>query len=225
MKEVVDLFESGGGEFFTPPSVFAAKLKAIRAVLFDWDGVFNDGFKKGEEGSLFSEVDAMGTNMLRYALWKQHGKQPYVAVVTGEENPPSQQLAQREHFHGVYVKAKNKVKSLEHFCQAHKLKPGEILFFFDDVLDLEVARQCGARVMIARPATVLLQSFAKSHDMVDYLTGCAGSSHGLREGCEMVIGMMGQFEAVIRERMVFSTDYQQYLEERQEIATVVEQGG
>lgn len=224
MKEVVELFESGGGEFFTPPSVFLTKLKTIRAVLFDWDGVFNEGFKTGEEGSPFSEVDAMGTNMLRYALWKQHGKQPYVAVITGEENPPAQQLSQREHFHGAYVKSKNKVKTLEHFCQAHKLKPDEILFFFDDVLDLEVARQCGARVMIARPSTVLLQSFAKSHGMVDYLTGCTGGAHGLREGCEMVMGMLGQFDAVIRERMVFSADYQQYLEERQEIATLLERG-
>ena len=41
-KEIVQLFESGGGEFFTPPSVFVAKLKDIRAVIFDWDGVFNE---------------------------------------------------------------------------------------------------------------------------------------------------------------------------------------
>ncbi len=219
MKNVTDLFESGGGEFFTPPSVFTTKLKSIRALLFDWDGVFNDGFKKGEEGSLFSEVDAMGTNLLRYALWRQVGKQPVAAVITGEENPPAQQLALREHFHGVYVKSKNKSRALDHFCQTHGIKPEEILFFFDDVLDLEVARRCGARVMIARKSTPLLHAFAKSNDMVDYLTGSGGREHGLREGCELVMGLLGQYETVVRERMTFSADYQFYLDERQQIET------
>jgi 3-deoxy-D-manno-octulosonate 8-phosphate phosphatase (KDO 8-P phosphatase) len=224
VKEIIQLFESGGGEFFTPPSVFVGKLKQIRAVLFDWDGVFNEGYKKGEEGSLFSEVDAMGTNLLRYALWKQNGKQAVTAVITGEENPPAQQLAHREHFHAVYFKAKDKAKVFDAFCKAHGLKAEEVLFFFDDVLDLEVARRCGARVMIGRKSTPMLQTFAKTHGMVDYISGCSGGEHGLREGCEMVMGLLGQYERVVNERMTFSTDYQFYLEERQQIATGLVQG-
>jgi 3-deoxy-D-manno-octulosonate 8-phosphate phosphatase (KDO 8-P phosphatase) len=223
-KEIVQLVESGGGEFFTPPSVLIQKLKSIRAVLFDWDGVFNAGFKQGEEGSPFSEVDAMGTNLLRYAFWKQNNKLPVVAVITGEENPPAKALGEREHFHRVYFKSKNKAKVFTLFCTTHGLKPDEVLFFFDDVLDLEVARQCGVRVMISRRATPLLNSFAKTHAMVDYLTGCDGGNHGLREGCEMVMGLLGQYAAVVRERMVFSADYQLYLDERQQIVTSLEQG-
>jgi 3-deoxy-D-manno-octulosonate 8-phosphate phosphatase (KDO 8-P phosphatase) len=221
-KGIVELFESGGGEFFTPPSVFVPKLEQVRAVLFDWDGVFNDGFKQGEEGSLFSEVDAMGTNLLRYALWRKHAKQVITAVVTGEGNPPAHALAQREHFHAVYSKAKNKPKVLDQFCKTHGLKPEQILFFFDDVLDMEVARQCGARIMIARKATPMLREFAKTNDMVDYLTGCSGGEHGLREGCEMVMGLLGLYEAAVKERMTFSQDYQFYLDERQQIETRAE---
>lgn len=220
----MQLFESGGGEFFTPPSVFVPKLKNIRAILFDWDGVFNDGFKQGEEGSIFSEVDAMGTNMLRYAFWKQNGKQPVVGVVTGEENPPAQRLAEREHFHAVYFKSKNKARVFNQFCTTHGLNHEEVLFFFDDVLDLEVARQCGARVMINRKSTPLLATFAKTHSMVDYLTACDGGNHGLREGCELIAGLIGQYDKVVRERMTFSADYQLYLDERQQIVTVREQG-
>lgn len=222
-KSTVELFEAGGGEFFTPPSVFVPKLEQIRAILFDWDGVFNDGFKQGEEGSLFSEVDAMGTNLLRYGLWRKHARQAITAIVTGEGNPPAHALAQREHFHGVYSKAKNKAKVLKQFCDTHGLKPEQILFFFDDVLDLEVARQCGARVMITRKATPMLREFTKLNGMVDYLTGCHGGEHGLREGCEMVIGLLGLYESAVKERMTFSQDYQFYLEERQAIETTVEQ--
>jgi 3-deoxy-D-manno-octulosonate 8-phosphate phosphatase (KDO 8-P phosphatase) len=223
-KEIVQLFESGGGEFFTPPSVFVAKLRSIRAVLFDWDGVFNEGFKQGAEGSVFSEVDAMGTNMLRYALWKLHGKQPFTAIITGEENPSAQGLSKREHFHAMYFQAKNKAAVFASFCQRHSVRAEEILFFYDDVLDLEVARQCGARIMIGRKAAPMLAAFAKSNSMVDYVTGCSGGEHGLREGCELIVALLGQYDAVVSERMVFSSDYQLYLAERQEINVVVEAG-
>ncbi len=218
-KEIVELFESGGGEFFTPPSVFLTRLSTVRAILFDWDGVFNEGFKQADGGSSFSEVDAMGTNMLRYALWKKHGKLPVSAVITGEENQSAQTLSKREHFHGVYFQAKNKAAVFEKFCKTHSLRPEEVLFLFDDVLDLEVARQCGVRVMIARPSTPMLANFAKSNGMVDYLTGCSGGEHGLREGCELIIGLLGLYHTVISERMVYSADYQLYLSERQAIVT------
>lgn len=223
-KEIIQLFESGGGEFFTPPSVFVARLAAIRAVLFDWDGVFNEGFKQGAEGSLFSEVDAMGTNLLRFALRKRNGKQPVTAVITGEENPPSQNLARREHFHAVYFQSKNKAGVFQQFCKTYTLQPEEVLFFFDDVLDLEVARQCGARIMIGRKAAPLLREFAKANAMVDYFTGCSGGDHGFREGCELIMGLIGQFDAVVKDRMAFSPEYQLYLEERQQIETRLESG-
>lgn len=217
MNQLIELFESAGGEFFTPPSVFVPKLKGIRGVLFDWDGVFNNGFKSGEEGSMFSEVDAMGTNMLRYGLWKLSGKLPITAVITGETNPASQALAKREHFHTVFLQAKNKAAVFDDFCKTYGLRPDEVLFFFDDVLDLEVARRCGARVMIGRRANPMLTAFAKSNMLVDYITGSAGGEHGLREGCEMVLGLLGLYDAVISERMVFSADYKLYLSQRSEL--------
>jgi len=79
--------------------------------------------------------------------------------------------------------------------------------------------------MISRRAAPLLAEFTKSHGMVDYLTGSSGGDHGLREGCELVMGLLGQFDAAVRERMTFSPDYQRYLEERQHIETRLESGG
>ena len=62
------IFESEGGEFITPPFVLMEKLKNIKAIVFDWDGVFNEGVKGGGNHSGFSEIDSMGTNMLRFSL-------------------------------------------------------------------------------------------------------------------------------------------------------------
>ena len=142
---VIKLFKAAGGEFVSPPSVFIDKLKKIKAVLFDWDGVFNDGFKQGNEGSIFSEIDAMGTNLLRFALWKMNGVLPVTAIITGENNPATLQLAQRESFHAVYSRMKNKAEAFGAFTTTYGLKTDEVLFFFDDVLDLSVALQCGCR--------------------------------------------------------------------------------
>jgi len=218
-EEIKQVFESGGGEFVTPPSVFATKLTRIKAVLFDWDGVFNDGFKRGTEGSIFSEVDSMGTNLLRYALWKMNGSLPKTAIITGEKNPSAQILAEREHFDDVFFLSKNKRVSFEVFCKKHSLKPEEVLFFFDDVLDLEVAHQCGARIMIGRTANPLLKQFTKRGEAVDYITGHDGGRHGLREGCELVMGLLSLYGPVVKSRMVYSDEYQAYLKERQERAT------
>ncbi len=219
-ENVVKLFEKEGGEFISPPSVFIDKLKRVKVVLFDWDGVFNDGTKRGNEGSIFSEVDAMGTNLLRYTLWRLHGKIPVSAIMTGEQNPLALHFAKRESFHAVYSGSKNKVESFAAFCQDHQHQPHEVLFFFDDVLDLEVALQCGARILVGRNSSLMLRKFVKDSGLADYITHNDGSRHGLREGAELVIGLLDQFETVVKSRMVFSEEYQTYLAQRRLIETV-----
>ncbi len=223
-KTVVKLFKKGGGEFVSPPSVFTDKLKKIKAVLFDWDGVFNDGFKREKEGSIFSEIDAMGTNLLRFALWRMNGKIPVTAIITGENNPAALQLAQRESFNAVYSRMKNKAEAFGTFTKAYSLKADEVLFFFDDVLDLEVARQCGARILIGRSSNLMLRQFVKKSDLADYITHNDGHHHGLRESAELIIGLLDQFEEVVNNRMVFSENYQHYLADRKKIEVVHTEG-
>jgi len=45
------------------------RANRIKAVLFDWDGVFNDGWKDPEDGSALNGrgVDSMVVNKLRFA--------------------------------------------------------------------------------------------------------------------------------------------------------------
>src|SRR5262245_6018624 len=166
----------------------------------------------------------MGTNMLRYALWKASGSMPVVATITGENNPQAGLLAQREHYHKVYLLSKNKANVFESFCGEYELKPEEVLFFFDDVLDMEVAGMCGARVMIGRAPSPLLRDFAIKNQYADYVTANHGGRNGLRERCQLVIGLLGQFDWVVTNRMKFTSDYQAYLAQRQSIQTSITQG-
>ncbi|CAN5306334.1 hypothetical protein BH09BAC3_BH09BAC3_36660 [soil metagenome] len=223
-ESIVKLFENEGGEFISPPSFFIDKLKKIKAVLFDWDGVFNDGFKSGSEGSAFSEVDSMATNMLRYGLWRINGTIPVTAVMTGENNPTANHLAKRESFNAVFSKIKNKSAVFDIFCNNYQVRPEEVIFFFDDILDLDVARKCGVRILIGNSSNLMLKEFVKKSSLADYITANNGRNHGLRESIELSLALLGQFDNVVSERMIFSENYQQYIAERKTIETIYTEG-
>jgi 3-deoxy-D-manno-octulosonate 8-phosphate phosphatase (KDO 8-P phosphatase) len=59
---VLKPFTENGLRTTAPEPELLRRLARTKAVLFDWDGVFNDGFKDAEGGSSFSEVGGMGVN-------------------------------------------------------------------------------------------------------------------------------------------------------------------
>jgi len=210
------IFTSLGGQFVTPVDELTEKMRRVRAVVFDWDGVFNDGTKTGSGSSPYSEVDSMGTNLLRFGLWLHHGeKMPVTAIITGVTNTMADHLTGREHFQACYSQAKHKIDVLHHLLERHNLHPHEIAFFFDDALDLSVAEVAGVRVMIRRSANPLLTNYVVNNGFVDYLTGHQSGQFAVREGCEMLLGLLGQFEPVMLERLRYRPVYDRYYAERQ----------
>ena len=60
------IFSEIGGTFLSNALDISAKLKTIKAFVFDWDGVFNNAVKNENKSSNFNEADSMGTNLLRF---------------------------------------------------------------------------------------------------------------------------------------------------------------
>ncbi len=210
---IQDYFTAMGGEFFTSPQEITKKLQTIRAFVFDWDGVFNDS-SKTTAGSPYSEVSSMGTNLLRFGYWYLHRQLPIVAIITGENNQPAIQLAQRERFQAVYSKFTNKQIALDHLCQTQQLLPEEIAFVYDDVLDLPIVRQVALRMMVRRKASPLFSKYVQENQLVDYITACEGQAHAVREVCELLLGLQDLYSTVVAKRGSFDAEYQQYLQER-----------
>ncbi len=219
---VKEQFENIGGVFITPETELKVKLSKIKAYIFDWDGVFNNGAKIGNEGSNFAEPDAMGVNMLKLDYWLRNGLLPYTFIVTGEENKSAQFLATREHMNAAFFRCKFKVKALERICKENNLKPEEIAFVFDDILDVELARSCGASFQINRNANPLFNQYLVDTKSCDYRTGHTGGDSGVREVCELIIGLNGSLPNAIETRIEFTGDYTRYLNERNLIETVCE---
>ena len=193
------------------------RLARTKAVLFDWDGVFNDGFKDAEGGSPFSEVGSMGVNLLRFALWLRNGSLPKAAVITGQHNPFAERFAQRERLHGLYMGFSNKPDAFDVFLARHGLEADEVAFVFDDAIDLPVAARCGFRVLIGSPATAWFVEQVVALGEADLVTGNSGGNNGLREATDALMALLGNGPEVIAHRAGFTETYQRYLAERQGI--------
>lgn len=209
-----------GGKFITSEFEMAKRLKKISCFVFDWDGVFNRGVKNKEIGSPFSEPDSMGVNMLRFSYWLKNGSLPLVAIITGENNQTALGFAEREHFDYALLKAKNKVKAFELLHAEKDISFKETAFVFDDILDLGLAEKCSLRFGIKRTSSPMFEEFCTDEKLVDYISGHSGGENAVREVSELLIGLIGNFEKTIKERMQFSASYQDYLKQRNAIELV-----
>ena len=217
--DIEKTFINIGGTFLTPPDQIGKSLSSVRALIFDWDGVFNNGMKSGETGSPFSEIDSMGINLLRFSLWLRTGKMPLCFIITGMNNQIAAGFATREHFDGIVMNLKRKKLAFDLICDSYSIAPDEVAFIFDDVIDIETARACGLSFFINRRSNPLLGDYIRKNKVCDYISASSGENHALREICELMMGLNGNFEKVIELRISFVPEYDNYLKERERIIT------
>jgi 3-deoxy-D-manno-octulosonate 8-phosphate phosphatase (KDO 8-P phosphatase) len=221
MKPETELrvFEKLGGTFVTPIHTLVERARTIRGLVADWDGVFNQGAKGEGASSTYSEPDSMGTNLLRYALWRKHGELPIAALITGADNPSARTFAVREHFHAIYFGSRNKTAAIEALCRTHGCSSDRLVCMFDDVNDLGMAFACGIRVYVQRSASPLLREYVVRQGLCDYVTAHSAERHAVREVCELLLGLLGAFDAVVASRVAWDRDYAAYFAARQGVAT------
>ncbi len=216
-ESIQELFEKNGGIFLTQASKIAKKLDNIHGFLFDWDGVFNSGKKGAEFPSTYSETDSLGINLLRFSYWLRFQKIPFTGIVTNQISESAFQLAKREHYNSVYLSFKYKKEALTHMADTPGIRPSQVAFFMDDVLDLSAAEQTGLSFLVGRKSSPLFLNYIQEKDLVDYITYQRGDLNAVREICELMMGLSGTFENTIEQRVEFSDSYQAYLEERDKI--------
>jgi 3-deoxy-D-manno-octulosonate 8-phosphate phosphatase (KDO 8-P phosphatase) len=215
----LEIFSKLGGTFVTPIGILVERARNLRGFVSDWDGVFNQGAKGEGAESTYSEPDSMGTNLLRYALWRKHGELPLAALITGAENASARSFALREHFHAIYSGARNKTGAIEALCRTHGVSSERLLCLFDDVNDLGMAFACGIRVYVRRSASPLLRDYVVRQGLCDYVTAHSAERHAVREVCELLLGLTGAFDAVVASRVAWDRDYAAYFAARQALTT------
>jgi len=208
------------GEFISPFSLVREKLHTIKCLIFDWDGIFNSG-AKGTIPSNFNEIDSMGVNMMRYGLYLLHNTIPFTAIVTGENNQTAFQWATREHLDSVYFKVKDKKQILPELEEKYGVLPEDILFVFDDILDLSLARKVGLRFLVQHSSNPLFIEYCRQNHLCDYITRNSGDQKAVREISELSLYAIEKFSETIDGRVRFDGPYSNYLRTRNKISTKI----
>jgi 3-deoxy-D-manno-octulosonate 8-phosphate phosphatase (KDO 8-P phosphatase) len=206
--------EHFGGQFITMPDAFKLKLANLKAIVADWDGVFNNGCKSADMGSGFSEPDSLGLNMFRFAYWLETQTILPIAIITGEPNESAKMLAVREKFNGLYFGTKDKKSALNHFTEANQLHLANTAIFFDDIIDVSMLKDTGLRFMVNRPGPKAFEEYIVKNHLADYITSTFGGQNAVREIAELLLVMNGSLDKVIEERTRFSDAFKTYMDAR-----------
>jgi 3-deoxy-D-manno-octulosonate 8-phosphate phosphatase (KDO 8-P phosphatase) len=150
----------------------------IKAIAMDVDGVLTDGGvwwgPNGEEWKRFHFADIMGLSFARKSGM-------VIALLSGEDSPLVDRLAEKLGITDVYKGCKDKASALRAFSERHGLRLQEICFVGDDVNDLPALAIVGlsACPADARPSV---------RENCQVVTNLAGGNGAVREVVDMLLG-------------------------------------
>ncbi len=219
IEKQLKIFETAGGTFCIPASELKRNFEYIHGFIFDWDGVFHPGRKGQSNSGVFSEVDSMGINMLRYGYWRQHRRLPFIAIVSGQQDETALKFAGREHFDGIYMGIKDKKNALDHACTAARITPLQMACVFDDIIDLSMVKSCGLKIQVKCTASPMFTEYTKENQLCDYITAHTARENAVRECCELLLALWENYSETITSRVAFDADYQAYWKTRNENET------
>jgi 3-deoxy-D-manno-octulosonate 8-phosphate phosphatase (KDO 8-P phosphatase) len=153
------------------------KLKKIKIFATDVDGVLTDGRifldASGEWRRFFHLRDGMGLKLIQKAGIK-------TAIITTSKSQDIQLRAQKLGIDYFFEGIDDKTKALEELIKKSKVKPDEILFIGDDVIDLPVLKNVGVSVAVHDAEQSVLAT-------CDAVTSKKGGQGAVREVCNWVL--------------------------------------
>ena len=163
------------------------KLKNIRLLLLDVDGVLTDGSiiydGNGLETKCFNVRDGHGIKMLQ-----RHGIE--VGIITGRTSIVVDIRAKELGIDLVYQGALKKLESYNDVKERTGLDDSQIAYMGDDVIDVPVLRRVG---FAAVPVDALPEVRAVAH----YVSSCRGGRGAVREVCEMILKGRGVWNEIV----------------------------
>lgn len=165
------------------------RLKVIRVVVMDVDGVLTDGgLWHGSEGELtkrFDVRDGLGIRLLQHAGLE-------VAFLSGGGGGATQVRAVQLSIRHCLVGVKDKPLALANLCQKLGVEPVQIAYVGDDVNDLALQGSVGLLVATA-DATLALRRRA------DAVLLHSGGHGAVRELAERILRVRGHWQQISRD--------------------------
>ena len=140
-----------------------------------------------------------------------------MGLVTNQISDSAFDLAKRENYNAVYVSFRSQKEVISHITDTFSLRPSQVAFVMDDVLDLSGAELAGLSFMVGRKSSPLFMNYIQQNDLVDYISFQRGDLNAVRELCELIIGLSGNYETTIEQRVAVSDEFLAFKENREEI--------
>ena len=165
------------------------KLKKVKAVLTDVDGVLTDASMnffvtpegKTVEVKKFCAYDGIALHLLRDSGF-------ITGIITGG-NAPATERRFRSYF--LYYNFLSKLTPLQDFMARTGLKAEEILFIGDDLIDMQALQTVGVPCAVANGC-------AEVKTCAVYITNKAGGQGAFREVTELLLKAQGFWEQMIK---------------------------
>tara|TARA_B100000029_G_scaffold508709_1_gene596254 strand:+ start:6617 stop:7117 length:501 start_codon:yes stop_codon:yes gene_type:complete len=158
---------------------FESKVKNIKLVITDVDGVLTDGgmyyTKDGDIMKRFHARDGMGVTLLKNAGIP-------TIILTKEKTEMVLRWSERMKILQLLDGVKNKEQELEKICEKNNLTPQEIAYIGDDVNDLKLLGLVG---LSATPNNGI--DIAK--DICDYVCQNDAGYGAFREFADLILGL------------------------------------
>lgn len=157
------------------------KIKPIRLVAFDVDGVLTDGglylSDSGDEFKRFNSLDGHGLKMLRTSGVE-------LAIITGRRSKCVELRAKNLGIQRLYQGVEDKWEAMQTLLAETQLAPEAAAFMGDDVIDLPVMRRVGLAISVpAAPQLV--------RENAHYVSQREGGHGAVREVCELIMAAQG----------------------------------
>jgi len=157
------------------------RLKHIRLMAFDVDGVLTDGrLWYGDQGEVFKGFHALDGHGLR--LLKECGI--VVALITGRKGPIVTRRASELGIAEVHQGIRDKLGCLEALAQEYQLNLEQIGYMGDDLIDIPAMRRAGFAASVPNAPHYITQ-------LAHWVASASGGMGAARQCCDLILAAQG----------------------------------
>ena len=173
--------------FTVDSSQLTGRIKKIKLLILDVDGVLTDGRiiydSKGRDSKFFDVHDGLGVYLLR-----RSGIKTILITAKGSKTikPRARDMRVEEYYEDVFPKT----KVLDKILNKHNVSKEEICFIGDDLVDLSIMKAVGFPVAVANASEDIKAA-------ASYITQKKGGRGAVRETAELILKTQGKWRDAI----------------------------
>lgn len=169
--------------------VLLAKAEPIRLLLLDVDGVLTDGrlyySDEGIESKTFNTKDGLGIRLVQKAG-------VMTGIITARQSRLVARRAEELDMDHIRQGARNKLEELKSILSETGLKPYQVCYMGDDLIDLSLLTRVG---LAACPADAV----ESVKEICHFISRRPGGDGAVREICDLIVQAKGLYDKLVQQ--------------------------